>query len=397
MRLALACLLARGHLLLEDLPGVGKTTLALALARVLGLDFGRIQFTSDLLPTDIVGVSVIDVAAGSLTFRPGPVFHQVVLADEINRATPRTQSALLEAMAEGQVSVEGRTHPLPAPFFVIATQNPIEHYGTFPLPESQMDRFMMTLKMGYPGRDAERSLLADLDTRARLDRAGAVIDLRELTGLQDQAAGRAGRAGDHRVRAGPDRRLPPVGAPPRRDLAARGRALGLRRQGPRAAGRPRLLPARGRAGRGRRGRRAPHPAARRFRESRPCLARQGSHPRHPRPLKPSPDGPLPPRTPRSRRAAVHIRLTTTGAIAIALLLAAGIVAVNSGNNLLYLVVASLLAALALSGLLGHHNLRRVVVRLIAPDEAWAGRPVSVRAETLQPPAPPAGVPAGPRR
>ena len=189
VRLALACLLARGHLLLEDLPGVGKTTLALALARVLGLDFGRIQFTSDLLPTDIVGVSVIDVAAGSLTFRPGPVFHQVVLADEINRATPRTQSALLEAMAERQVSVEGRTHALPAPFFVIATQNPIEHYGTFPLPESQMDRFMMTLRMGYPGRDAERSLLADLDTRARLDRAGAVIELRELTGLQDQAGG----------------------------------------------------------------------------------------------------------------------------------------------------------------------------------------------------------------
>ena len=189
VRLALACLLARGHLLLEDLPGVGKTTLALALARVLGLDFGRIQFTSDLLPTDIVGVSVIDVAAGSLTFRPGPVFHQVVLADEINRATPRTQSALLEAMAERQVSVEGRTHALPAPFFVIATQNPIEHYGTFPLPESQMDRFMMTLRMGYPGRDAERTLLADLDTRARLDRTEAVIELRELTGLQDQAGG----------------------------------------------------------------------------------------------------------------------------------------------------------------------------------------------------------------
>jgi len=189
VRLALACLLARGHLLLEDLPGVGKTTLALALARVLGLDFGRIQFTSDLLPTDIVGVSVIDIAAGSLTFRPGPVFHQVVLADEINRATPRTQSALLEAMAEGQVSVEGRTHALPTPFFVIATQNPIEHYGTFPLPESQLDRFMMTLRMGYPGRDAERSLLADLDTRARLDRAGAAIEAHDLIQLQNQAGG----------------------------------------------------------------------------------------------------------------------------------------------------------------------------------------------------------------
>jgi MoxR-like ATPase len=188
VRLAMACLLARGHLLLEDLPGVGKTTLALALARVLGLDFGRIQFTSDLLPTDIVGVSVIDVKAGALTFRPGPVFHQVVLADEINRATPRTQSALLEAMAENQVSIEGRTHALPAPFFVIATQNPVEHYGTFPLPESQLDRFMMTLRMGYPGRDAERSLLADLDTRVRLDRTAAVIGPREVTALQDAAA-----------------------------------------------------------------------------------------------------------------------------------------------------------------------------------------------------------------
>ncbi len=188
VRLATACLLARGHLLLEDLPGVGKTTLALALSRVLGLDFGRIQFTADLLPTDIVGVSVIDMKAGALTFRPGPVFHQVVLADEINRATPRTQSALLEAMAEGQVSIEGRTHALPAPFFVIATQNPVEHYGTFPLPESQMDRFMMTLRMGYPGRDAERALLADRDTRVRLGRAEAVIGLPELLGLQDAAA-----------------------------------------------------------------------------------------------------------------------------------------------------------------------------------------------------------------
>jgi MoxR-like ATPase len=187
VRLAVACLLARGHLLLEDLPGVGKTTLALALARVLGLEFGRVQFTSDLLPTDIVGVSVLDVGAGSLSFRPGPVFHQVVLADEINRATPKTQSALLEAMAEGQVSVEGRTHPLPQPFFVIATQNPVEHYGTYPLPESQLDRFMMTLRMGYPGRDAERVLLGNLDTRARVDRAAPVLGPADVLTLQQRA------------------------------------------------------------------------------------------------------------------------------------------------------------------------------------------------------------------
>ena len=188
VRLAFGCLLARGHLLLEDLPGVGKTTLALALARVLGLDFGRIQFTSDLLPTDILGVSVIDVASGSLGFRPGPVFHQLVLADEINRATPKTQSALLEAMAEGQVSIEGRTHALPRPFFVIATQNPVEHYGTFPLPESQLDRFMMSLHMGYPNRDAERAILEHLDTRERIERTGAALAPGDLVLLQQAAA-----------------------------------------------------------------------------------------------------------------------------------------------------------------------------------------------------------------
>ncbi len=188
VRLACACLLARGHLLLEDLPGVGKTTLALALARVLGLDFGRIQFTADLLPTDIVGVSVIDVGAGSLVFRPGPIFHQVVLADEINRATPKTQSALLESMAEGQVSVEGCTHPLPLPFFVIATQNPVEHYGTSPLPESQLDRFMMTLHIGYPGRDAERALLKCLDTRERIELMAPALGPADVLALQAQAA-----------------------------------------------------------------------------------------------------------------------------------------------------------------------------------------------------------------
>jgi len=188
VRLAVACLLARGHLMLEDLPGVGKTTLALALARALGLDFGRIQFTADLLPSDILGVSVLDPAAGTLAFRPGPVFHQLVLADEINRATPKTQSALLEAMAEGQVSIEGRTHALPAPFFVIATQNPVEHYGTFPLPESQLDRFMMVVTMGYPERAAERGLLERLDTRELVERLAPVVDRDGLLSLQEASA-----------------------------------------------------------------------------------------------------------------------------------------------------------------------------------------------------------------
>ena len=159
IRLALVTVLAGGHLLLEDVPGVGKTTLALALARGLGLSFKRVQFTSDLLPSDIVGVSVYSPKTGEFSFRPGPVFAGLVLADEINRSTPRTQSALLEAMSEGRVSVDDVTHTLPSPFHVIATQNPLEHHGTYPLPESQLDRFLMRLSIGYPDPQIERDLL----------------------------------------------------------------------------------------------------------------------------------------------------------------------------------------------------------------------------------------------
>ena len=158
IRLALCCLLASGHLLIEDLPGMGKTTLSHALANVLGLSYNRIQFTSDLLPADILGVSVFDQANNAFSFHPGPVFAQILLADEINRTTPRTQSALLEAMGEGQVTVEGETRPLPKPFFVIATQNPIHQSGTYPLPESQLDRFLMRLELGYPDPRAERKM-----------------------------------------------------------------------------------------------------------------------------------------------------------------------------------------------------------------------------------------------
>ncbi len=159
IRLALCCLFARGHLLLEDLPGMGKTTLSHALAAVLGLSWKRVQFTSDLLPADILGVSVYDVNDASFSFHPGPIFTQLLLADEINRTTPRTQSALLEAMAEDQVTVEGETRELPQPFFVIATQNPINQSGTYPLPESQLDRFLMRLELGYPHPRAEREML----------------------------------------------------------------------------------------------------------------------------------------------------------------------------------------------------------------------------------------------
>lgn len=159
VRLALCCLLARGHLLIEDIPGVGKTTLAHTLAKLLGLNYQRIQFTSDILPADIIGASVFDAKNHEFKFHPGPVFNQMVLADEINRATPKAQSALLEAMEEHQVTVEGKTYPLPQPFFVIATQNPSHQIGTFPLPESQLDRFLMRIELGYPDHQAERQLL----------------------------------------------------------------------------------------------------------------------------------------------------------------------------------------------------------------------------------------------
>ncbi|HEX2830117.1 MAG TPA: AAA family ATPase [Burkholderiales bacterium] len=187
IRLALACLLARGHLLIEDIPGVGKTTLAHALATSLGLSFQRIQFTSDLLPADILGVSIYNRDSGTFQFHPGPIFTQVVLADEVNRATPKAQSALLEAMEEQQVTIDGETRTLPAPFFVIATQNPSYQVGTFPLPESQLDRFLMRIQLGYPGADAERELLSGQDRRDLLAQLGACLRFDELAELQQQA------------------------------------------------------------------------------------------------------------------------------------------------------------------------------------------------------------------
>jgi MoxR-like ATPase len=184
IRLALACLLARGHLLIEDLPGVGKTTLAHALAISLGLQFKRVQFTNDLLPADIVGVSVYDRADSRFVFHPGPVFSQVLLADEINRASPKTQSALLEAMEERQVSIDGHAHRLPDPFFVIATQNPQDQIGTFPLPESQLDRFLMCIELGYPDPKSERALLEGHDRRDLLARLQPKITAGDLVEFQ---------------------------------------------------------------------------------------------------------------------------------------------------------------------------------------------------------------------
>jgi len=186
LKLAVACLLARGHLLIEDLPGVGKTILSQVLAASLGLRFNRVQFTSDLLPADILGATIYERGSGSFTFHPGPIFSQVVLADEINRATPKTQSALLEAMEEHQVSIEGQTRPLPAPFFVIATQNPAYQIGTFPLPESQLDRFLMVISLGYPEKTVERALLAGRDRREMLEEITPVLQPGQLLDLQRQ-------------------------------------------------------------------------------------------------------------------------------------------------------------------------------------------------------------------
>ena len=186
IRLALACLLARGHLLIEDLPGVGKTMLAHGLARSLGLQFQRIQFTSDMLPADILGVSVYQRDSGEFKFHSGPIFAQMILADEINRATPKTQSALLEAMEEQQVTIEGVTRPLPTPFFVIATQNPTYQIGTFSLPESQLDRFLMRIQLGYPDAQAERGLLSGVERREIVAKLTPQMEAAELLAAQQQ-------------------------------------------------------------------------------------------------------------------------------------------------------------------------------------------------------------------
>jgi MoxR-like ATPase len=184
VRMCVACLLARGHLLIEDVPGVGKTTLANTLARVLGLEWRRVQFTSDLLPADVIGVSIFDRPSGQFQFRPGPLFTQLLLADEINRASPKAQSALLEAMEERQVSIDGATHALPEPFFVVATQNPHEQIGTFSLPESQLDRFLMRVTLGYPDPAAERRLLMHGERRELLEQVEPALGATELLAAQ---------------------------------------------------------------------------------------------------------------------------------------------------------------------------------------------------------------------
>ena len=188
IRMALTTLLARGHLLVEDVPGVGKTTLAQALARSFQCSFQRIQFTSDLLPSDVIGISVFNPVSHEFEFKPGPIFANVVVADEINRTTPKTQSSLLEAMNESQITVDNRTHPLPKPFLVLATQNPIEHHGTYPLPESQLDRFLMRIRMGYPGRESEKEILRNgsgPSGRSSAESIEATMDASDVSAIQD--------------------------------------------------------------------------------------------------------------------------------------------------------------------------------------------------------------------
>jgi MoxR-like ATPase len=185
IQLALTTLLARGHLLIEDVPGVGKTTLAQALARSFHCSFQRIQFTSDLLPSDVIGVSVYNPAGQEFEFKPGPIFANIIVADEINRTTPKTQSALLEAMNESQITVDNHTHPLPQPFLVLATQNPIEHHGTYPLPESQLDRFLMRIRMGYPAREGEKEILRNHSSAGHADQITPMMDAADVLAMQE--------------------------------------------------------------------------------------------------------------------------------------------------------------------------------------------------------------------
>jgi MoxR-like ATPase len=186
IELTLICLFSKGHLLIEDLPGLGKTTLAIGIAKTLGLDYGRVQATSDLLPSDMIGVSIYNKNTNEFEFKPGPIFNNIILVDEINRATPKTQSALLEAMGEKQVTVDGKTYKLPQPFFVIATQNPVEQYGTFPLPESQLDRFLMKISIGYPSREAEKEIIKGGSKREELYKIQPFISKEEIIKIQEE-------------------------------------------------------------------------------------------------------------------------------------------------------------------------------------------------------------------
>jgi MoxR-like ATPase len=235
IQLALIALLARGHLLIEDVPGVGKTTLAQALARSFHCSFQRIQFTSDLLPSDVIGISVYNPATQEFEFKPGPIFANIIVADEINRTTPKTQSALLEAMSESQVTVDNHTHPLPKPFMVLATQNPIEHHGTYPLPESQLDRFLMRIRMGYPARASEKEIIRNNSAASAIDLIEPTMDAADVVAAQESVS---------RVKCDDSLLDYALEIVERTRQPARRRDAASRRAGPRLSGRPRLLPTR---------------------------------------------------------------------------------------------------------------------------------------------------------
>ena len=409
IRLALTALLARGHLLVEDVPGVGKTTLAAALARAVGGRFVRVQFTSDMLPSDLIGVSVFDPQARRFEFRPGPIFANVVLADEINRTTPKTQSALLEAMSERRVSVDGVTRSLPDPFFVVATQNPVEHHGTFPLPDSQLDRFLLRISIGYPSPADEREILASDRAKRDVDDVPAVTEPEGLAHLQ-QAVERvrasellldymvaiahatrrapgvaigvspardsraAARGARHRAARRPRVRRPrrreggrgPGAGPSSGDGGGRGRCGSRRRprghpRGPRDRARTALSAAHESALRGLPSRRAPGPGTA---GSRPTDSRHEPG-RRPGPASvPIRVSRMPRSTPLGRRA---------GLLGIGLLFAG----LNTGNNLFYLVFTVMAASELVGFLVAGRALRRLRAEVTIPRRGRAGAPLRI--------------------
>ncbi len=378
----IACLLAGGHLLIEDLPGVGKTTLAHALAVSLGLKFSRVQFTADLMPSDLIGVSVFERSKEAFNFHPGPVFTQVLLADEINRAGPKTQSALLEAMEEQQVTVENETRPLPRPFFVIATQNPSDQLGTYPLPESQLDRFLMCITLGYPDRASERALLAGVDRRHLVASLGAVMTPgRAGAGPGRRAAG-ACRRGPARLPAGADRRHPLGPVVCRGPEPTRGHLHPARRPCPRPAGAARLCGARRHPGHPAADRRAPAGAGGQ-RRARPggAGARHGRGRRH-SVIRGRLRRWFENRLPRSdswtlTQRNLYILPTKAGwgfcLTLLVMLLASVNYQLNLGYALTFLLGGAALAAMHQT----HGNLRRLQLHVRPPAPVFAGEPATL--------------------
>ena len=373
IRLAVISLLAQGHVLIEDVPGVGKTTLAQALARSVGLAFQRVQFTSDLLPSDIIGVSIFNQREQSFEFVPGPLFANVVLADEINRATPKTQSALLEAMSERRVSVDRKRYALPQPFVVLATQNPLEYHGTFPLPESQLDRFMISLRLGYPPPDEERALLLSGGVEEVLASLEPAVSKEELLELQHRVRGVHVTEKLAELHPGARPRHPGVPRVP-------GRRLDPRRPGPLPRGpgdgpvrgarlrRPRRRPAAGGTGPGAPG----HPAPRRRFRRHPLGGRAD------RRNRPRPGVKTRERRRRTRRTPEGIRITKVGLWYVLFAVLVAIAATNTGNNALYLVVAVMLGTLVVSGVVSRHNVDGLEVDLRpGSDDLFANQPFRI--------------------